>query len=183
MTKRILIPFADGFEELEAATISDLLVRAGAEVIRAGIKPGPVKAARGMTILPETTLAEIAGVSFDMIVLPGGQPGADNLMASNELKLIMDKHVHQKKWLGAICAAPRVLVNHQYVKDHAITSYPGALNQFDTKGLQLKTDAVVISGHIVTSTGPSTAMEFALTLIEILYSQEKRLEVEKALNG
>ena len=74
---RVLVPLAEGFEELEAITITDLLTRAGIEVVTAGLKPGPVKASRGTTVIPSTDLDTALEQEYDMIVLPGGQPGAN----------------------------------------------------------------------------------------------------------
>ncbi|MEW8228279.1 MAG: DJ-1/PfpI family protein, partial [Candidatus Thiodiazotropha endolucinida] len=78
---RVLVPLAEGCEELETVTITDLLTRADIEVVTAGLKAGPVKASRGITLVPDTTLDAVMDQAFDMMVLPGGLPGADNLDA------------------------------------------------------------------------------------------------------
>ncbi|MCG8124987.1 MAG: DJ-1/PfpI family protein, partial [Candidatus Thiodiazotropha taylori] len=78
---RVLVPLAQGCEELEAVTITDLLTRAGVTVVTAGLDENPVKASRGVTLLPDTTLDDVNADEFDMVVLPGGLPGADYLDA------------------------------------------------------------------------------------------------------
>ncbi|HHB13316.1 MAG TPA: DJ-1 family protein, partial [Chromatiales bacterium] len=79
MSKRVLVPLAEGFEELEAVTVIDLLRRAGIEVVTAGLQPGPVRGSRGTVIVPDVSLDQVLDEDFDMVVLPGGLPGADHL--------------------------------------------------------------------------------------------------------
>ena len=88
---RVLVPLAQGCEELEAITITDLLTRAGIEVVTAGLDTEPVKASRGMTLLPDTTIDAISGDEFDMIVLPGGLPGADHLRDNATLQSMLQQ--------------------------------------------------------------------------------------------
>ena len=89
---RVLVPLAQGCEELEAITITDLLVRAGVDVTTAGLDDKPVKASRGTTIIPDTSIDSVSDQTFDLVVLPGGLPGADNLRDSEKLQALLKKH-------------------------------------------------------------------------------------------
>ena len=169
---RVLIPLADGCEELEAVTIIDLLRRAGIEVVTAGLRDGPVTASRGVVLLPDRNLDEVLGDDFDMIVLPGGLPGADHLDADPRIHTLLQRMAEQDLYTAAICAAPKVLLNAGLLDGHKATAYPGS---------QLLEDAVVTDGKVVTSRGPGTAMDFALTLIEHLMGADTREQVETPL--
>ena len=178
---RVLIPLAQGCEELEAVTIIDLLRRAEIEVIVAGLSTDPVKASRGTVLIPETDLEKVKKETFDMIVLPGGLPGADNLRDDERIIDILKRHANENKTIAAICAAPKVLAHAGLLKGRLATCYPGALNGMDLKEIKLSDDPVVVDGRIITSRGPGTAMDFALILIQSLLDQNKREKVETAL--
>jgi 4-methyl-5(b-hydroxyethyl)-thiazole monophosphate biosynthesis len=178
---RVLVPLAEGCEELEAVTIIDLLRRAGVEVVTAGLADGPVHASRGVVLLPDRNLDEVLGDEFDMIVLPGGLPGADHLDADPRIHTLLQRMAEQDRFTAAICAAPKVLLNAGLLDGHRATAYPGVIDGQMTAGAQLLSDAVVIDGRVVTSRGPGTAMDFALTLIEQLLGPEQRRAVEEPL--
>ena len=174
----VLIPLAQGCEELEAVTIIDLLRRAGLEVTSAGLDNEIVKASRGVSLVPDTNLTAALQQDYDMIVLPGGLPGADHLDNDSRLRERIIKMADKGKYVAAICAAPKVLANAGVLKGKKATCYPGVLDALDIKS---EGSAVVEDGNIITSRGPGTAMDFALTLIEKLVGKEKRDEVEKGL--
>ena len=178
---RVLVPLAQGCEELEAVTITDLLTRAGIEVITAGLDENPVKASRGMTLLPDTSLDQVMNEPFDMIVLPGGLPGADHLNNDPRIHQLLKKLHAEGCFTAAICAAPKVLLSAGLLNEKSATSYPGCLNGLDTQKVNLLQERVVSDGKVVTSRGPGTAMDFALVLIEKLLSKSVRDEVEKGL--
>ncbi|MEN8169259.1 MAG: DJ-1 family glyoxalase III [Pseudomonadota bacterium] len=177
----VLVPLAEGCEELEAVTIIDLLVRAGVEVVSAGLKAGSVKASRGLVITPDTTLDEALKREFDMVVLPGGLPGADYLNNDPRIQSLIKKMADEGRYTAAICAAPRVLANAGVLGGKRATSYPGTLDKMALPDVEYCQEAVVQDGKVITSRGPGTAMEFALTLIEILLGKEKRDEVAAGL--
>jgi 4-methyl-5(b-hydroxyethyl)-thiazole monophosphate biosynthesis len=178
---RVLVPLAQGCEELEAVTITDLLTRGGIEVVTAGLDSQPVKASRGMTLLPDTTLDAVMGEDFDMIVLPGGLPGADYLNEDPRIHRLLKRLNEEGRYTAAICAAPKVLATAGLLDGRKATSYPGALAGFDLPRVDLRPEAVVRDDNVVTSRGPGTAMDFTLELLEILAGKEKRDEVEKGL--
>lgn len=177
----VLVPLAPGFEELEAVTIIDLLVRAGIDVVSAGLVSGPIKASRGVVIIPDMGLDEALQREFDMVVLPGGLPGADHLNSDPRVQALLTTMAQSDKYTAAICAAPKVLASLGLLEGKTATSYPGTLEKMGLNRTQITQQSVVTDGNVITSRGPGTAMEFALTLIEILVGRAKRDEVAKGL--
>ncbi len=180
MAKTVLVPLADGFEELEAITIVDLLRRAGFEVVTAGLHDGPIEASRGTRHLADTVIDAVADRDFDLVALPGGLPGADHLRDDPRVQRILRRQNEKGGEVAAICAAPKALIAAGVTEGRTITGYPGALD--DSPGNYRYTGAPVeVDGHVVTSRGPGTAMDFALTLIEILGGKALRDQVEAGL--
>lgn len=177
----VLVPLAQGCEELEAITITDLLTRAGIKVVTATLDEKIVTASRGMKLVADNMLDDVIDIDFDMIVLPGGLPGADHLNNDPRIQTLVKKLAANNKYTAAICAAPRVLATAGLLEDKHATSFPGALDQFPVKNLTYEETAVVVDGKVITSRGPGTAMDFTLTLIELMLGKEKRDEVEAGL--
>ncbi|SCZ65056.1 DJ-1 family glyoxalase III [Thiohalomonas denitrificans] len=177
----VLVPLAEGCEELEAVTIIDLLVRGGIDVLTAGLTEGPVKASRGVTLLPDTTLTEALAHDFDMVVLPGGAPGAERLDNDPRIGELLKKMASKERYIAAICAAPKVLANAGLLTGRQATSFPGFIDTMEFSNLTYLEDPVVQDGKVVTSRGPGTAMDFALHLVELLAGKAKRDEVEASL--
>ena len=177
----VLIPLAQGCEELEAVTIIDLFRRAEIEVTTVGLDNEVVVASRGTRLIPDDQLENVLDQSFDMIVLPGGLPGADYLNQDKRIHALLQKINAENKWLGAICAAPKVFATAGLLENKKATSYPGSLDGINVPGMQYQTDPVVVDGNIITSRGPGTAMDFALKLIELLSGVAKRQAVEAPL--
>jgi 4-methyl-5(b-hydroxyethyl)-thiazole monophosphate biosynthesis len=178
---KVLVPLAAGCEELEAVTIIDLLRRAGVEVVTAGLEPGIVKASRGTQLVPDTNLDSVLMDDFDMIVLPGGMPGAQHLKEDRRVQALLKKMAGENKYTAAICAAPIALAEAGLLSGRKATGYPGVLEKLGLTDITVRNDAVIKDGKVVTSRGPGTAMDFALELIEILVSESKRKEVEAGL--
>jgi 4-methyl-5(b-hydroxyethyl)-thiazole monophosphate biosynthesis len=175
----VLVPLAQGCEELEAVTIIDLLRRAEINVVTAELDSNPVTASRKTVLIPDTDLDTALKDDYDMVVLPGGLPGADHLNNDTRIKELLIKMASSEKFTAAICAAPKVLSSAGLLKDKKATCYPTVLesnNETDITG-----EAVVIDGKVITSRGPGTAIDFALSLIEVLVGKDKRDEVEKGL--
>ena len=169
----VLVPLAQGCEELEAITITDLLVRAGVTVTTCGLDEQPVKASRGITIIPDTSIDKVLNQSFDLIVLPGGLPGADHLRDNAQIQALLKKQAADNKYIAAICAAPKVLAQAGVLEGKTATSFPGVLAALDNPNIDISENAVEIDGKVVTSRSAGTAMEFALSLIELLEGKKK----------
>ncbi len=178
---RVLVPLAQGCEELEAVTITDLLVRAGVDVTTAGLDDQPVTASRGTRIIPDTTIDAVLDQTFDLVVLPGGLPGADHLRDDARVQALLKNHAASGKYIGAICAAPKAVAAAGLLDGKKATAYPGVLEALEDNAINVSSAAVEIDGKIVTSRGPGTAMEFALTLIELLEGAAKRGEIDRQL--
>ena len=177
----VLVLLAPGFEDLEAVTITDLLVRADINVITAGLDQQIVTASRGTRITPDTTLDAVLDKQFDMIVLPGGQPGADNLQNDQRVISLLKKQANNNKYIAAICAAPKILEHAKLLNNKKATSFPGVLKKTNNNLIKIVDDAVVIDENIITSRGPGTAIDFTLKLIELLGGNEKKIEIEAQL--
>ena len=176
---RALVPLAQGCEELEAITITDLLVRAGVEVTTVGLDDQTVTASRGARLIPDTNINTVKNERFDLIVLPGGLPGANYLRDDATLQTLLKQHAADNKLLAAICAAPKALAAAGLLDGKQVTCYPGALDEYPQ--LNALSTAIEIDGQIITSRGPGTAMDFVLTLIERLEGKTKRDEIELQL--
>lgn len=178
---RVLVPIAEGCEELEAVTIIDLLRRAGIEVITAGLIPGPVTCSRKTVLIPDVALDDVMEQDFDMVVLPGGLPGADYLNADTRIQKILQKTAQTGNYTAAICAAPKVLVTAGLLDGKTATAYPGVLDEIIPPNATNTGNAIEHDGKVITSRGPGTAMDFALSLIEALEGPAARKAVEDPL--
>ncbi len=177
--KRVLVPLAEGFEELEAVTIIDILRRAGIEVVVASLASNPVIGAHGIRLAADTPLAALAEQDFDMIALPGGMPGADHLKNDPRIGGLVRRLHAAGRPVAAICAAPMVLAAAGVLDGRRATSYPGFLE--DAGGATVVGDAVVVDGGVITSRGPGTALDFALALVEALEGRGAREAIEARL--
>lgn len=177
----VLVPLAQGCEELEAVTVIDLLRRAGITVDSAGLDAQPVRASRGTVLIPDITLDEALTRDYDMLVLPGGLPGADHLKHDPRIIELVARMAAQQRYTAAICAAPRVLAQAGVLANRRATSFPGALDIAAIPGIDYCDEPVVRDGTVITSRGPGTAMDFALELIEVLAGRQQRDTVEAAL--
>jgi len=175
----VLVPLAEGCEELEAITVVDLLRRAGIGVVTASLENRQVRASRGSVLVADVTLDDAVKQKYDMIVLPGGLPGADHLDQDTRIRGLLKEMSETGRYTAAICAAPRVLANAGLLEGKSATSFPGILDAIE--GVNYSEEPVVQDGRLITSRGPGTAMDFALTLIENLAGKEKRDEVEAGL--
>jgi 4-methyl-5(b-hydroxyethyl)-thiazole monophosphate biosynthesis len=177
----VLVPLANGFEEIEALTIIDILRRANVEVVTASLEALTVTGAHRVSVLADTTLDTVMADEFDMLVLPGGLPGADYLNADTRIHQLITRLAQAHKTVAAICAAPKVLIDNGVVAGKQITAYPGALAQTNTNAVAVTGTAVQVDGRIITGRGPGTAMDFALQLVETLQGNAIRQTVEAQL--
>lgn len=177
--KTALVLFAEGSEELETVTIVNILRRAGVAVTLAGLSSGALRGSRHIAILPDATLDDVLHKDYDMIVLPGGQPGTRNMQADVRVLNLLQTMAKQDKYVASICAAPSVLAIAGLLHAKQATCYPGSLNAFPD--VHLQTSAIVEDGKLITSRGPGTAMDFALLLAQKLTGKTVRDEVEAGL--
>jgi 4-methyl-5(b-hydroxyethyl)-thiazole monophosphate biosynthesis len=179
---RVLIPLADGCEELEAVTLIDILRRAGITVTTASLSgQRQLKASRQVGLVADTLLDEVLNDEFDMLLLPGGQPGTDHLNADPRIHALIQRQLDSDAYLAAICAAPLVLAEAGILNGKQATCYPGALEASNWPEIKLSDNPVVNDGKVLTSRGPGTAMDFALSIIELLTDKPTRDQVENGL--
>ena len=174
MPKTVLVPVVDGTEELEAVAIIDILRRAGATVTVASVTGDRrITASRGVVLVADTLIDECEDTVFDLVVLPGGMPGAEHLRDSLPLTRILKTQQEKTGLYGAICASPAVVLAHHGLLDgRQATSHPSFADRLPAAGRA--TDRVVVDANCLTSRGPGTAVEFALALVEQLYGPQKR---------
>lgn len=166
----IVVPLLDGFEETEAVTIIDVLRRAELPVLVAGAQRGVVKGNHAIGVEAEIALSEIEPSTVRAVVLPGGMPGAANLSQSPEVQSLIKQVAAAGKYTAAICAGPIALAAAGVLRGKTVTCFPG--NQDKLQGGTSIEDRVVVDGPVITSRGPGTAMEFALTLVGLLVGGE-----------
>ena len=171
----VYVFFADGFEEIEAVTIVDVLRRGGVEVATVGIGSRSITGTHGMRIETDIADTDAAADGAEMIVLPGGQPGTDNLGESAVVARLIGECMAAGKWVAAICAAPMVLGRAGVLQGRRAVCYPGCEGAL--AGAQISGDNVVMDGNVITSKGPGTAAEFALTLLAALKGESAAAEV------
>lgn len=179
MTKGLIL-IADGSEELEAVTVIDVLRRASVEVVVAGLKEGPITASRGVRLIPDVTLDQCDVHDFDVLILPGGNGGTQAFEDDPRVLEMVRIAAAGPMLLAAICAAPRVLRKAGVLNGQRVTSYPGALDP-KSANYRYQETSVVIDGSWITSRGPGTALDFALTIVQQLLGAEARAVVEAPL--
>lgn len=179
--KKILVPLAPGFEDIEAITVIDILRRAGLDVVVAGTTAGPIEASRKTKHVPDCTLDDVNADDFEMLVLPGGQPGTTNLRQDPRIRRIIEILQAKNRRLAAICAAPTVLAAYGVLHGRTATSHPGSRAEVAAAAGHASDERVVVDGPIVTSQSAGTAMEFAFKLVEILCGPEKVAEVNRGV--
>lgn len=169
--KKVLITLAPGFEEIESITVIDILRRAGARVDVAGTESGPLEGSRGIKVVPDMLVSEVDSQDYDLVVLPGGQPGVTNLQGNERVLAIIQEMSRDDKTIAAICAAPMVLQSAGILKKHTSTSHPSIREKLSE--IKYSEDRVVVDGNLITSRSPGTAMEFAMKLVEVLFGAER----------
>jgi protein deglycase len=174
----IIVPLADGFEEIEAVTVIDILRRAGCTVTTAGLKKKDVAGAHDIPIQADTTLRQLPP-SYDGFVLPGGMPGTDNLMRSPQVLSFVQETFNKGLLCAAICAAPIVLGKAGILEGRRATCYPGYEDQLT--GARYIEAAVVRDRNIVTSRGVGTALAFALELVILLCGETAAANCSKKI--
>jgi protein DJ-1 len=174
--KTALVILAAGAEEMEVSIIVDILRRAVVKVTLAGLGgSGAVTCSRGLKLLPDVALGDVAG-TFDAVVLPGGAQGAENLASSPLVGRHLKNQWQRGRLVAAICAAPIALARHEIGLGEMITSHPSVSASL-AGSFTLSNARVVESGALVSSQGPGTAFEFALTLVRRLRGPDVERQV------
>ena len=178
--KKVSVILADGFEEIEALTVVDLLRRAQIYVGTVSITDDyTVHGAHGINVQAEDLFEEVAFVESDMIGLPGGMPGTSNLNAHEGVRRVVKEFNRDGKYSGAICAAPTILGNLGLLKGKRVSCYPSV--EQEIQGAVMTRTDVTVDGNLITSRGAGTAIAFALKLIEMLSGAEKAAEIAEAI--
>lgn len=178
----VLVPLAPGCEELEAVSVIDILRRAGLKVICAGLNDLTVKASRDVVFLADQLLEDtLQKEDISLVVLPGGMGGTEALAQAAFFTQWLKSYAAAGGRVAAICAAPLILDQEGILENKTFTAYPGVLDRPASAGARYTGASVEVDGNIITSRGPGTALDFALTLVEVMTGQEKRSEVEADL--
>lgn len=173
MAKTAAVLLAEGFEEIEAATPIDVLRRAGFAVTVAGLGGTVVKGAHGLAYVADATLGDLTG-DFDLVVLPGGMPGAKNLGESAAAKALAERTHAAGNHVAAICAAPVLTLGAWgMLNGRNATCYPGMEKMFPPE-VRFSPERVVVDGRIITSRGPGTGLEFSLAVVGAMLGAEIR---------
>jgi len=181
MTLRALIVVADGVEEIESVTLIDVLRRAEIEVVVASIETRRmITCSRGVRLTADAMLNDVLAQDFDLIALPGGMPGAQRLAEHQPLAHRVQQQAKAGRFYAAICAAPALaLQSYGVLKQRRMTCYPSFSDRLS--GCTFVDQPVVVDGNCITSQGPATALEFALTLVEQLAGKAIRNSVAEAM--
>jgi len=178
--KRIAVMLANGFEEIEAIAVIDVLRRAEFDVTTVSINEKcEVTGSHQVQILADKVFGDVSFDLFDMIVLPGGMPGASHLNEQSGLREQILNFHEQNKWLGAICAAPLVFGNLGILKNKKATCYPGYENQLH--GAIVTSEESEVSGKIITGKGAGVAIQFALKIVEQLKGETIATELARKM--
>lgn len=177
--KKVILFFANGTEEIEALTALDLLRRAGAEVVLAGVGGREVTGSHGIRITADVDASDITSFDFDMVVVPGGMPGTMHMDGSEIVDKALRTTFENGGFITAICAAPLVLGKRGYLKNKKAICYPGFESYLE--GAVLSETRVCRDGNVITAAGAGVAMEFALALISALYGEEKEKQIRASV--
>jgi 4-methyl-5(b-hydroxyethyl)-thiazole monophosphate biosynthesis len=176
---RACVLLAPGFEEIEAVTIIDVLRRAEIDTRAVGVEGKAVEGSHGIALRADVSLDELATEPWDLVVLPGGMPGAKHLRDSPAVQRLLRAQHASGRRLAAICAAPIALSAAEVLTGRRATSYPSFAEQLRCG--EYREEAVVVDGPIITSRGPATALEFALRLVRELCGAEREATLRKAM--
>ncbi len=177
----VYIILADGFEEAEALIPADLLRRAGMETALVSVGDEFVTGAHGITVKTDVPLAHIDLSKAEMLVLPGGLGGVNEMCSQPTLQALLQVAQEQEIWIAAICAAPTLLAKWGVLNGKKAVCYPGMEGQLTGAEAQ-PGQAVVVDGKIITARAAGSGFDFALAMIEALAGPEKAKEVQHAIH-
>lgn len=175
---KALVPFAEGFEDLEAIGIVDILRRAGIEVDMVGLRGKEVRGSRGTVVVLDVEFGEIDIQNYNIVALPGGMPGSANLRDDKRVLQAVKEMYRRGKVVAAICAAPMVLYKVGILEGKRFTIHPSARSEVDNRALDVD---LVVDGNVVTAWSAGTVIKFALKLVELVCGTDKVKEVQSSL--
>ena len=167
----VYILVENGFEETELIVPADILRRGGIDVKLVGITSEEATSTRGITIQTDISLDDLIVYEMDMLVLPGGQPGVDNLWKNERVKTLIKQAALAQKPIGAICAAPMLLGRLGLLEGKKAVCYPGC--EGDLNGAVIASTPVVADGGFITAKGAGVAFQFGLALLEALKGKQE----------
>ncbi|NLD47377.1 MAG: DJ-1/PfpI family protein [Clostridiaceae bacterium] len=177
---KVFVHLAEGFEEIEAITVVDVLRRVNIEVETVSVTGKmEVTGGHGITVTADRLFEDTDYSLGNMIVLPGGMPGTKNLYKHTDLSTKLKEYSESGKWIAAICAAPSIIGKLGLLRDRDATCYPGFEQELE--GAKVCSLPVVNSGKIITSRGPGTAIKFALKLVEVLKGEKTSEELKDSM--
>lgn len=176
----VYVFLADGFEEIEALAPVDMLRRAGVEVQTVGVTGDVVTGSHNISVKTDITVDRIKlNGELEMIVLPGGMPGTNNLQNNPDVLAAVDYCADNNRFVTAICAAPKILGSKGLLQGRYAVCFPGF--EQELKGAKLSKDSVVVDGQFITAKGAGVAVKFGLKLVEVLTSKEKAQKLEASI--
>jgi 4-methyl-5(b-hydroxyethyl)-thiazole monophosphate biosynthesis len=175
MAKRALVVMAEGYEDVEAVAVIDVLNRVGVDVTVASLDYGPVKAAYGITLVPDTSLDRLEDDLYDAVFFPGGAANAQRLAGEARVQDIAHKHMDAGKLVTAICAAPAHVLGEAtgIVKGRKATGDPGFNDKLAKSGAKVTDDDVTVDGNLITGRGPGAALRFGLRVASALVGNDE----------
>ena len=176
---KMLVPLAEGFEEIEAITIIDVCRRGGIDVTVAGVTGMTIKGGQGIEVAADCLIDSVDINSYDMITLPGGLAGTLVLSESENVQSILKQMKEQGKYIGAICAAPLALHTAD-VLNKDFTCYPNIENKIRIEGYH-QDQSTIIDGKVMTSQGVGTAIDFALKIVRQLQGESSFEQLKKSI--
>ena len=177
---QVYLFLAPGFEEIEGLTVVDLLRRAGISITTVSISESlNVTGSHNISVTADALFSECDFLNGNMFILPGGAPGTCNLDACTPLKDVLKKAYNNKKYIGAICAAPMVLGHLGFLEGRKATCYPGFEEHL--LGASHTKDSVIVDGTIITSRGLGTAIDFSAELIALLLDRSVAEQIKKQI--
>jgi DJ-1 family protein len=177
---KALVPIANGTEEMEAVIIIDMLRRAKIDVLTAGLTE-IAHCSHDVKIVPDKNIYNVSpSIKFDIIVLPGGIYGCDEFAGNKKLKKLLTIQADEKRWIGAICAAPSVLKKFDILTvGQKITCHPSIKDEMNE--YEYSEENVVVFENIISSRGAGAAFDFALKIIELLAGKDKADEIVRSI--
>ena len=177
---KAIVTLADGFEEIEALTVVDVLRRGGVSVTTAGVgKSKEVMGAHGIPVIADALLSDVKDENFDAVILPGGGQGTENLKNSDAVFNLLRRQKDSGRLICAICAAPTVLVEAEVLEPgQHITCYPTCIMDLDRASANVP---VVADGNVITGQAPGSAMLFSLVILQALVGEAHTAKIARGL--